>query len=513
MFIRNDIKKTKFYNELLEEQLKILSYTDKKFIPNIDTLYYSVFFKDDKTGIDRLEKFFEKLEGLKLKLRENKEIQILYNDLLVLTKRRFAIYEYCLAIPDLFDIYIADYLPNSNTPRVVIQLRSFGLWLESNDKMINDSFNAVKSVFKEYDLDVDKVSENRIDYCYHTNHIQEAYTFFGDKKMERKMETTLDIYQKIGHINKNHDIKTNSKFKSKFSLDYFALGQRKSNSLFIRHYNKSREVIEEGYKSFFFAIWHKNKLISDYDLYCYSYAFEVRSYMALDKARLQYYLDFGDNKFFKCKIKELFENKNTQYKDIKILADMYLPKVTLITNIEFQTKRKFYYNAKMLKNLPVKIIHNQIELVGLYQIIDNKNLILDYITSTCLSYGKREVDGKIRYDNWWERLRGTKLDCIDTDFKFARTFMYERDKAKIARKVVNGVATYAVYNNSNQSNFVEDISDLLGIMNDNDKGCLNVIDIHTGEIINEVSSDLMKGYNVYKEKKSKLVKNRKSTKE
>ena len=514
MFIRNDIKNTDFYKELSVEKHSILSYKDKKFLPNIDTLYYSIFLKDDKNEAEMVVELLDKLKSMKLKLREDKEKQVIYKDKLFLTTRRFAIYEYCIAIPDLFDIYIADYLPNVDTPRIVVQIRSLGLWLMGNDNMIDSSFDSVRSIFEEYLISIDKVKENRIDYCYHTNYIQEAYTFFSDKKLVNKLDTTLDIYQKIGHVNKNHDVKTNEQQKSVFTLDYFALGQRKSNSLFIRHYNKTREVIEEGYKSFFFAIWHKNGLISDYDLYCCSYAFEKSSFSALDTARLKYYLEFGKDNIIKNEINVLLKNTNTQYKDIKILADKFMPKVTLITNIEFQTKRKFYYNASaMLRNLPVKVIHNKSELVDLYQIIDNKKLILDYLTSTCISYGKKEVDGEIRYDGWWERLRGVKLDSINSDFKFARTFMYNLDKAKIARKIVNNVSTYAVYNDNNDSNFVADISDLLGVMNDNDRGNLEIRDNETGEILDELDFYLMEDYKINKEKKSKLVENRKSTKQ
>lgn len=516
MAILPGIKNTYFYKELSIEQQSIFSIKRSKFLPNIDTLYYSVFLKDDNNNAQMVVELIEKLKCLKLIIRDNKEPQIPYDDLLFLTKRRFAIYEYCLAIPDLFDIYIADYLPNNDTPRIVIQIRSFGLWLCGNDTMINQSFESVKSVLTPFKISVDKVKENRIDYCYHTNYIQDPYTFFSDKKLENKLDTTLDIYQKIGHVNKNHDIKTQHKRKSKFTLDYFALGQRKSNSLFIRHYNKTREVIEEGYKSFFFDIWHKNGLINDYDLYCYSYAFQNSKYEALDTARLKYYLEFGKDETFKFRINEVLNNKNTQYKDIKILADDYMPKITLITNIEFQTKRKFYYNAKMLKHLPVKRIHNCPELVDLYQIIDNKKIILDYLTSSSLSYGKtfpENINEKVYYDDWWERLRGCKLDSIESDFKFSRTFMYKMDKAKIARKIVNNVGTYAVYNNNEDTNFIEDISDLLGTMNDNDKGCLTIYDKETGEVLDELDSYLMEDYKFKKEKKSKLVKNRKSTNE
>jgi hypothetical protein len=513
MAIRKDIKNSKFFSELSLEQHKKFDTKRDKFLPNIDTLYYSVFLEYDLNGNSCLNVLLDRLKSLKEICNENKEQMIEYNDTLFLTTRRFAIYEFCLSIPDLFDIYIANYLPSPDTPRIVCQIRSYGLWLENgNDEMINKSFNAIKNVFDEFEVNIVKVSENRIDYCYHTNYIQEAYTFFNDVKLEYVLDTTLDIWQKIGHINKNY-IDADIKKKSKFSLDYFALGQRKSNSLFIRHYNKTREVIEEGYKVFFFALWLKNGLISEYDLYCYNYAFKNSNFKSLDVARLLYYLDFGSDLNIKFDIQNLLTDPKTQYKHIIIFADSLMPKVTLITNIEFQTKRKFYYNAKMLKNLPVKLIHDNSVLVPLYQILDNKKIVLEYITRVCLSYGKHEVinnkgDKIFKYASWWTRLRGTKLDSIDCNIKFARTFMYEMDKAKLVRKFVKNVSILGVYNGNVTSNFVADLSDALCVMNDNDRGNLNIIDSDTGEVLNDIVHDSLNDYVCRKEKKFKTVKNR-----
>jgi hypothetical protein len=492
--IRNDIKKTYFFQELEDDKKVVFDVARDKFLPNIDTLYYSVFFKDDSNEADMFNDIFIKLDELKSIAKEKKESPE-FDQEHQLSLRSYAIYNYCIHKPDLYDIFISDYLPNISTPRVVVQIRSYGLWVNGVENMINDSFQAVRRIFAEYGVVINFTRENRIDYCYHTNYIQEPYTFFSDNRLSKKLRTTLDVYQKIGHI-----------YKNKITLDYFALGQRKSNNLFVRTYNKSREVIEEGYKSFFFAIWYKQKMISEYDLFCYEYAFTEKSYNALDKARLLYYLKVGKSKTIKDQIEQLLNDINVQYEDILEFANRIMPKVTMILNIEFQTKRKFYYNANMLHLLPVRIKHNVPELTNIYQILDNRKVILDYITDISISFGKHKNDSdKVVYDYWWERLRSVKLDSIDSDFSYVREFSYKCDKVKINKRAINSLASNAVYNNKKDSGFIEDVSDWLGYFNDND---IVLGDLSTGEIFTEFNSDLLDDYKLKKEKKYKAVKNR-----
>ena len=496
MGIRKDVKLTKFFNEFGQDN-SVFECKRDKFLPNIDTFYYSVFFKGDNTESKMFENLFLKLDILKALAKEKKESQS-FDDEHLLTMRSYAIYQYCITKQDLYDIFISDYLPNDSTPRVVVQIRSYGLWLLGTDKMIDDSFEAVKNIFSSFDVEIEKTRENRIDYCYHTNYIQEPYTFFSDNKIRRKMKTTLDMYQKLGHINKNS-----------ITLDYFALGQRKSNNLFVRTYNKSREVIEEGYKSFFFAIWLDKGLINQYDMFCYQYAFINKTYNSLDTARLLYYVKYGKNDYIKACINNLLKDLNVQYEEILQLANAIMPKITLIMNIEFQTKRKFYYNATMLQNMPVKIEHKNVLLQSLYTILDNRKVILDYITDVSLSFGRCVDENKIvHYDSWWERLRNVNLDCIISDFEYIREFNYKCDKEKINKRVINAMASNSVYNNKKDSAFIEDVSDWLGVLNDNDTCRMVLGNFSTGEVLDNCQSDLLKDYKLKKEKKYKVVKNR-----
>jgi len=512
---RIDIKRTDFYNELDKPKREIFDCIRQKYIHNIDTLYYTIFLKNDCNENSLAFEFITKLLLLKEqfkkpKTKEEKNINFLpfrldekecglvggFETNLQLTKKHYAIYEYCLTVPDKYDVFISDYLPNSSTPRIVIQLRSFYLWGDKYNNCINDSYNEVKKILDCFHLEIDFCRENRIDYCYHTNSIQNSYSFFSDKKIKKDMKTSLDKYQKIGNI-----------YRDDITLDYFALGQRKSNNLFIRIYNKSREVIEEGYKSFFFAIWKANGLISEYDLYCYEFAFSKKSFNALEEAKLRYYIDFGCDQRVKSEFQKTLDNKNVKFQDIKDLANSYMPKITIINNIEFQTKRKFYCNADMLACLPIKEVRNAPELDKLYQILDNRDIILDYITSESLSFGKKVIDKKFVYSDWWERLRSCKIDALEYDFRFIRNYNYKCDIDKITKRAINSIASYGVYKRQVTENFVDDISDMLCYLNDNDNVKMMLGDFNTGEVLN-LNSNVLKDYKLYKEKKYKVVKNR-----
>ena len=71
------------------------------------------------------------------------------------------------------------------------------------------------------------------------------------------MKTSFRIGQKVFRF-----------YQGEITNEYLALGNRKSNNIFFRSYNKTREVCEMKYKDFFFDIWKENGLISEYDYYC-----------------------------------------------------------------------------------------------------------------------------------------------------------------------------------------------------------------------------------------------------
>lgn|GEM_PF-6974625 len=76
--------------------------------------------------------------------------------------------------------------------------------------------------------------------------------------------------------------------------DYVCFGRKQSNNVRARIYDKVKEVIELGYKDFFFKIWHDNGLISYFDRWCMEYAFPYKNMDYLAKARIAFfYVEHG----------------------------------------------------------------------------------------------------------------------------------------------------------------------------------------------------------------------------
>lgn len=500
--IRIDIKRTQLYNEFSPGVAeKHFGNKRSQFLHNIDTLYYGVFFKNDSNDNFVLDTFFTELDDLKVlvKTKDRKvKDDITYQDLVVRLGSYAMVYNYRLSEPDLFDIFISDYLPNINTPRVVVQLRSYGLWVYGVEDLIKKSYEAVLKLFESFDMKILRTVENRIDYAYHTNSIQNPYKFFSDKNLDRYLKTTLTKYYKIGDIR-----------KSGFTLDYFALGQLKSNNIFNRNYNKVKEVIELNYKAFFFDIWHKNGLITEYDKYCFEYAYLKKSYYAIDEARLLFYLEYGNDIRSKKEIQLLLQNETTRHEDIKLLADILTPATTIILNIEFQTKRKFYYYADSqieLLSCYTELDHDPLK--RLFKIIDNRQIFLDYLTSTTVAF----VNEKGNYLDFWKRLRSLKLDNIHKVCnKYSRDYSTNIDLQKQLSRTLNTIATTSLYRNNIDGNFMDDISDLLCTLNDNDVIYdLAFYDKKTGVIFDNdnIIKDISEKYTDYKQKKYKAIRNR-----
>jgi len=233
--IRKDIKNTLIYNELLNENVNYFDCKGLKFIHNIDTLYYSVFIANDSMNISNNKDIEKLISDLAVKkenvINSGKDIYFLEEDELLLTRTRFKLYEYCLRVNNMFDIFISSYLPNEVTPRIVVQLRSIGLWLDGDKKLINKSYEILNKVLAIYNLTVLKVQENRIDYAFHTNYIQNPFSYFDDNTIKNKLDTTYKIYQKVGRKN-----------NKELTIEYLSLGDRKSNNTFLEYIIKLEKL-------------------------------------------------------------------------------------------------------------------------------------------------------------------------------------------------------------------------------------------------------------------------------
>ena len=453
------LERNGFYNELSEEKQKEYFYTkEKSSLPAIDNIYYSIFIEDDiKSENPKLLNFFAFLDGLKIKVREEHKPQQV-TDLLYIDRGSHDLYHYKLSNPDLYDIFLASSIPNRDTPRIHIQIRSMGLWTQGAVQTLNDSYKAICELFEGYDVVLRRCQENRIDYAYHTNIIHNPEKSFKDDKLRTSTKTTMRHHIQAGRIISKKD-------ETLYKKDYLALGNRKSNNVFIRIYNKSLEVIDNGYKAFFFELWYQNKLISYYDKFCLEKSYEKKDWNYIHQAKLMFYLEHGLDDKRKNSYKEALEDKTTTHEDYQRLA-AYLPDITTIVNIEFETKRKFYYYSDDFIDVMLKTQQDDINpvLTRIYKIIDNRSIFLEYLTSKTFSFQK---DGE--YLNWWQRLRNTKLEGIKLDAKLLRSYNFECNDNMARIKLINSLATLSVHKNLLDKDFEENIADLMSDINDNDK--------------------------------------------
>ena len=499
--MRVDIKRNLFFDELNDNlKKKYFNLKSQQYLNNIDTLYYSIFIKGDKehTEDKNILSFISKLEFNKKIILDNKKDEYWIKDLnLKITRKKFSIYEYCLTVENMFDIFISSYLPNSSTPRIIIQLRSTGLWLNGTDNLIYKSFDVLKSVLLEFNIEIDRTQENRIDYCYHTNAIHNMYKYFNDDLIKNNCKTIFDIYSKTGR-----------KTKTELTIEYLSLGNRKSNNLFFRIYNKTREVIESQHESFFIDYWYKEGLISFYDKFIYEYAFTKGTYNSIELGKIEFYLKFGKDKKLKQEFELLKINYSNNFTIIKKFINGKLPDITIILNIEFQTMRKFYMSSNKLINT-LKCNSKILALDRLFKIIDNRKIFLDYLTSKTLSFNKineNNFKDENIYMEWWKRLRRTKLKSISAD-KLTREYCKQLNFAKLQNKFKGNIASMALYIDCNsETNLKQDISSVIYNLNDNDfnKHEINFIEEKTGEILDINKNN--NNYKIIKENKMKLLK-------
>lgn len=544
--IRKDVKETLIYKEMCDCDREIyFSFLNHKFLHGIDNIYYSVFLKDDNLDLElcpSIKVLIEKLEKLKedsKKSKDNKfEDTYYFKDInLVFRSRRFKIYEFSLGISNFCDIFISSYLPNLSTPRIVVQLRSLGLWNMGEDYCLNHSLLIVKRVLNDFGISIKKVQENRIDFSYHTNVIQNPRKFFTDNVLDYNVDTTLDIYMKVGRkkmLSESEAIRLKRKKRKTFITEYLSLGQRISNNVFFRTYNKTREVIEMNYKGFFIDKWKDEGLISQYDSFVLNYAYSLGkikgSYDDVEWGKIEFYLQYGKDE----KIKEEMRNIKKKYSSNLIYVRDYLyyklPEVTLIMNVEYQTMRKFYYysdKAKFIEQLPTSCNN---EFKRMYQILDNRKVFLDYLTSTTVSFKKSnweelqqnylvskgkaliELDkkelselDKIIHLDWWWRLRNLKVKS-KSDSKFVRAYPRNLDLQKLIARLKGDMASINLYLGKDDTGITQDFSHVLNMLNDNsfaDSDNIFFVDNETGQFKKfNICDD---NYENVKEKKKKAL--------
>lgn len=478
------IEKTQIYRDFDEvENNYWFDFKQKKFLHNIDTFYYSVKFKQDFTfdssdpAVKHFRSYFDNL------YREMEESDLygssisfyvpgLAGALNVKPFNYAGFFTICLECPEYFDVFFAPKVPHSKdngdsiTCECVVQIRSYMLWMYGVKQSYEMSYEYIKTIAAYFRLDIDYTQENRVDYCWHTNYLQNPAKFFNP----------TDFYKMRVDRFKDALFHTSKQGSQDYDIDYIALGKR-SDKIFIRIYLKSKEVVEKGYKPWFFKVWLFNGLINRYDLYCYEFAFLKHSWKSLDLARINYYYEYGRDKKLLDKCKLIIDGSVEMTADeLRRFADRITPNINLVMNVEYQTMRK---HSKSYCLLPFFDNDDKLTSKRIYDYLDNRKLICDYLTAKVFRLVEPYVPGvndsnKSRRDYcaFWKALRMCKLaDCFvpEEDLALVRTYTRKLNSEVVKSRAIKAAVTFGIYSKGiNEENPLQDCIEALCMLNDND---------------------------------------------
>lgn len=481
--ITYDVKKSLIYDEFEEiEKYYWFDRVNKKYLHNIDTFYYVVYIKGNYNESENVKRLTEYLEYKKNESLDKFEYVVLDEISLEFFTNGlgFGMYAYSIEKKDKYTIFISRKKATEETPEILVQIRSQFLWLYGEHRAIEESYQDLMLILNKYDIKVDRTQENRIDYAYHTNYIQDPLNFFKEENLNKMQVSRFTRWHKEGRFVGDEIVE----------CDYLSLGRRKSNNTFVRIYNKTQEVVNQGYKQFFIKIWLLNNMISRFDYYVLEKCFIHGSYNYVDRARLEFYLEFGQDEILKNKINSLLNCSDNM--SIKKIADEIVPRLTIVVNIEVQTKRKFYSTMDKSFELLKTVTCKYKEMEKIFKILDNKDLLHEYITNDVIRFVDFTTHSRKKNcetANWWKILQNIKLYNVITDEnrKLIREYQKDLDIESIKKRVLNSLSTLSIYmKNENDDNIASDVVDFMSYLNE---------------------SDLEKAIK-YKKKKSALLKNR-----
>ena len=217
----------RIYDELCaDERANWFELKGKKFLHNIDTFYYSVKllndFRDDTKDLSclRLRTYFNEYKKNKCIFDfVTLDIPGYDGQLNYIPFGHFGgYYNIRIECPDMFDIFIAPSVPQGSdggesvTSELIVQIRSYMLWQYGATKAFEYSYEAVKSICSFFDLKIGEIKENRVDFCWHSNYLQNPDKFFAPHNMAQRIVTTLGrkdrkgIIARVSNFLYEHDI-------------------------------------------------------------------------------------------------------------------------------------------------------------------------------------------------------------------------------------------------------------------------------------------------------------------
>lgn len=461
-----------------EEWEEWFSFTKTSFLHNIDTFYYSVKFKNDfrartkDKNVLKLRRYFDLKYRYVYDSDDPASGDFYLKDIdknLVLKPVTFSrFYNICLSYPEYFDIFIAPSVPKAGdggesvTAECIVQLRSYMLWQFGVRDSFENSYRYVQSFANFFGLEISEVKENRIDYCWHTNYLNNPEKFFAPESFYKMR---VDRFKNATYV-------TNKVGSEDYEIDYVALGKR-SDKVFIRIYLKTREVIEQNYKPWFFQIWEMNGLINKYDKYVYEKCYEKKNWFYRFYARLEFYKEHGRNPEMLAKVSKILDGTiQINEDDLIKLADELTPKINLVVNVEYQTMRR---HSKSYELIPFKDYSQFGECSRVYQYFDNRKIIIDYLTDKVFRMVEKTGDEKKSRRplcRFWDALRRTR--CIDMrmtpeEARLIRNYNRKLNIDAMKKRVLCSAITLGIYSRGlNEDSPLQDAYEALLKMNDND---------------------------------------------
>lgn len=468
MMIDERMTKCILYNELSEEdRISFFDLRQRKFLHSIDTFYYSVSFGNDfseettELCVKELRKFWRRFKQLSFDQFEpvtdfGLEVQLNYRPF---TFSRF--YCRCLECPGRFDIFIADKVPNPDTAPVIVQLRSEYLWSAGYRKAFEETAAVVEAIARHFGLSILEYKENRVDYCWHTNYLQDPETYFRIDNFNAMKVTSFR------RVRFEYAFKAGREYEN----DYIAMGKR-SDKMFLRIYLKSKEVVQQQYKCFFLVYWLSAGLINRYDFFVYDKLVQDGHWQKLDFYRLQFYLEYGTDEFYLERCRNLVNREYLNLDAIHALAEELTPRVTLVLNVEFQTMRaasKSFVLKEQAKN------KNRGPARRIYDYFGSIPFITEYLTHSVLRLVDRKTDSNISrcdYNAFWRSLRQAKMvdvQKLSADYRLVRDYSRKTSLAIIKARTANSLITASLYKKGlNEDDVEKDMLDVMDMFNDND---------------------------------------------
>lgn len=450
---------------------------EKKFLHNIDTFYFSVKLADDFTttgdavNVEQLRRVCAKYSGM---ANETPFREVEFDTPILYRKGTYAgFYSFWLEAPEQFDFFFAPVVPvgaetvASVTSELIIQIRAKMLWELGAKLAFDKCMEFVQAFCNRFNLTITEVKENRTDFCWHTNALQDPENYL---RIDNFASMQVSRFRRVQYA---YQLKNKT---DEYENDYLALGKR-GDKCFVRMYLKSKEVVEQGYKGWFFYIWLFNGLISRYDLYVLEKAYQKKNWNYCDVARLEFAMEHDDALPEQvCRqMKELVDVVQYNYPAIAKLADTYTPKLTKILNVEYQVMRRMSKSFVLLELKEDSGVAKRV-----YDFLDNRRMITKYLTHDTLRLVNRKTDSnksRCGYTDFWDRLRNTKLvDVVVSkrQLKLVRDYTSKLDIEVRKTKAVRAVSSFALIVNQNpEKTIYEDTAELLAVLNDNDMNKLH----------------------------------------